>query len=240
MAEQADPVTFEEARSEFTREREEEGEEPFFAGESGVKPDEQDLEDRVEELESFLRTSPERLTRARGRPKPVPKQRLDPLRDLLVDVNVSQPDVVANFEGAEDQLDFLESIAQSNISIMQTLSVLADTQVEMLQTTFDISDFLAPFSNITVSGTNDIEDADTAEPVVPQSDTTSIPTRVLFVKAAENNQDPIAIGDDETEPTNGWVLEKNEHLVLNINLTEEILYMASGQSGQTVELLGFV
>lgn len=229
----AGPVTFEEAREEFREEREERGEEPFFSGESDILPDREDLEQRLQRLRTILSASPGELA---DRPDITQPGVSDPLGDITIDID----DIAGGLENAENQLDFLSNIAASNLTLLEIISVLADTQVQTLRTMFDISDFMSPFSRITVSGTNSIEDADVAEPVVPQSDTTSIPTRILFIKAAEDNQEPIAIGDDETSPGNGWVLHKNEHLTLNWNLSGNALYMASAEEDQIVELLGLV
>lgn len=235
----AEPVTFEEAREEFTEEREEEGEEPFWAGESDVIPEDADLEERLEHLESIITASPPGLATRRGvAPSDPAEQVSSPLRQTLVDVTVPTDELASQLEEAESQTDFLQSIAASNVNIAETLTVASETLIETLDATFDIARFLSPFVNVTVSGTNDIEDADTAELVVPESDTIDIVTRVLFIKASENNGEPIAIGDDDTEPTNGWILNPNESLILNINLIEEVLYMASSEAGQTVELLG--
>jgi hypothetical protein len=108
----------------------------------------------------------------------------------------------------------------------------------MLDAVFNILGSLEPFSRITVSGTNEIQNVDTAEPVVPDSDNIEIPTRLLMVKSSDTNTDEIAFGDDETEPSSGFVLAPGESISINVDLRDEALFMASESTGQVVELLG--
>lgn len=242
MAEEDNPVLFEDARREHQDEVEEEGEEPFYAPEAPEDLDRSDLEEEVEELRSFLSVSPPELREIGRRPT----QTIEERRDVVIGpLNFKLDGFREGIEGLKDQLenatetnDFLNIIAQAAIQIDEQLNVLTSTQIDSLSALFDIVGAVEPFSRITVSGTNDIDDVDTAEPVVPDSDEVSIFTRILFVKSSDSNTDTIAIGDDETQPDNGWVLDPGENLVLSIDLRDETLWMASETSGVTVELLG--
>lgn len=256
MAEESDTVTFEEAREEYTKEREEEGEEPYVTFEVPMDGD-VDLEERVENLETVIRSTPGRLS---DRPEEADvSQVTDSIRtDIdnitqgfsMVDINnlleqqdvsVSIPDLADSLATAESQLDYLQNIAQSNMSILQMLTTLSQTQVDMLEAIFSLETSMSEFSRITVSGSNQIDEADVPQPVVPNTDDTGVVTRTLFMKAAEDNTSPIAIGDDEVDPVNGWVLHENEHLILDMDLSQnDILWMASEDSGQLIELLGVV
>lgn len=238
-----DPQTFEEARREFTEEREEEGEEPFYAEESDAMADVEDLGTVAERIQTITEASPRELSRlglrVRESAEDRAEGRLGPIRVRLGQLEGVLDDLALDLQTAETQAEILRNIAQSNLFMAERLSILTQTQVEVLDATFQILNSLEPFNRITVSGTNDIEDADTAEPVVPDSDNVSIPTRILIIKASDNNQDEIAIGDDETDPDSGYILNSGENLILNIDLRDETLYMASDTAGETVELLGF-
>lgn len=234
------PQTFEEARRDWSEEREEEGEEPFYALEDEGFFDEAPLEEQVEALKTIIRASPEDLARRRGTAPISPGDRVSPLQLRLGELDGILAELRDDLESATSTNDFLNNIAQSNLFISERLGVLASTQVEMLEGIFDLVNYISPFDQLTVSGTNEIEDAGTAEPVVPESDNTNIPTKALFIKADADNKDTIAIGDDETDPQVGWVLHPNEHLILNMDLRQEIVYMASDTEDQVVELLGFI
>lgn len=237
-----DAVTFESARGEEREEVEEAGEEPFYAGETPVIPDREDIEERVDELLTILSATPEELSKTGRRLVETPQERSARFSSS-VDVRTgalaqSLNELRSELGDATTSEELLNIIAESNILLAERLDVLNDIQLEALQALFDIVSFTSPFTRITVSGTNEIEDPDTAELVVPQSDTTSIHTRILFMRAAADNTDEIAIGDDGTEPDTGYVLDNGDVLVLNIDLRDETLWMASETDGQVIELLG--
>jgi len=232
--------TFEEARGDWREKRQEEGEEPAWSDASPIVPDEASVEEKVEELRTILAASPGKLARRRGSLPQDPHERLNPIRLRLGELDGILEGLRTELNQAETSQDFLSNIAQSNLFISSNLGVLASTQVEMLDSIFTIMQYLSPFDQMTVSGTNEIEDADTAEPVVPDSDDTSIPTKTLFVKSSAANNDTIALGDDSTDPENGWILYPNDHVVLNMDLRREVLWMASDTEDQVVELMGFI
>lgn len=236
------PKTFEEARREFTKRREERGEEPLFSEDTDIDEVVEDLEERYDDVITFLKSSPETLSKLGFRSISTPEQRIGttvgPLRLRLSELEGILDDLASDLQDAESQIDILRNIAQSNLFIAQRMSVISSTQVEMLDAVFNILGSLEPFSRITVSGTNEIQNVDTAEPVVPDSDNIEIPTRLLMVKSSDTNTDEIAFGDDETEPSSGFVLAPGESISINVDLRDEALFMASESTGQVVELLG--
>lgn len=127
-----------------------------------------------------------------------------------------------------------------NLGTPELLQIIARVNLAMLSTMLDISDYTSPLSDITVSGTNAIDDDDVPQPVVPQSDQTEIPTRFLMIKSDSDNTKPIAFGDDGSSPDSGFVLEPGQHIALQLDLRGEVFYMASEQQGQVVQLLGMV
>lgn len=120
------------------------------------------------------------------------------------------------------------------------LEVIARILIAQTSASFDIADAVEPFRGISVSGTNVIEEDDEAEEVVPGSSGSNIPTRLLMMKASDNNNAPIFIGDDDIEPNNGWKLERGQSLTISTDLREATLYMASEEDGQLIELLGLI
>lgn len=137
--------------------------------------------------------------------------------------------------GIDVDLGDLEGMSDAGL-----LEVVARVSIAQLATLFDIADAVQPFQNITVSGVNAIDEANTTEPVVPQSDDEQIPTRTLFMRANEDNTDKIYIGDDEVAPQSGLVLGPGEFYAIESDLRAEEFYMASETAGQSVQLLGLV
>lgn len=148
---------------------------------------------------------------------------------------------VPDVGGRRGQLGFDLNI--SGLSQMDTrglLEVMARVNIAQLATMMDIADNIEPFSTITVSGTNAIDNANTEQPVVPQSDTEAIPTRTLFIRASPRNNKPIYFGDDEVQPNSGFVLRAGEFIIWETDLRGEELWMASESDGQIVQLMGAV
>lgn len=139
--------------------------------------------------------------------------------------------------GSPDQitLDDLANLSQEGL-----LEIIARANVGMLLTLLDISDFLKPLNNITVTGTNIISNADNVQPVVPNSDQVDIPTREMYIKANKNNNDDIAFGDRQSDPQSGFLLGPGESITLPVDLRGETLYMSSETAGQEIELLGML
>jgi len=125
-------------------------------------------------------------------------------------------------------------------STNKLLQILVQIEVVQLETLFNISDSVEPFNSITVSGTNAIDDANTAEPVVPKSDDEQIPTRELMIRSDPENDEQVYFGDDEVRPNSGFVLLPGEMITLETDLRAEELYMASSESGEQVQLLGVI
>lgn len=147
------------------------------------------------------------------------------------------PDIGGNRGQLDLDLSFDDLSELSDSSLLQ---VIARVNIAQLAALFDIADAVEPFSTITVSGVNAIDDANTAQPVVPRSDTEAIPTRTLFMRADENNNDSIYIGDDEVEPQSGLILGPGEFYVAESDLRAEEFWMASETEGQEIQLLGLV
>lgn len=120
------------------------------------------------------------------------------------------------------------------------LEVIARILIAQTAATFDVADAVEPFRGISVSGTNVIEEADEAEEVVPGSSGSNIPTRLLMMKASDDNDNPIYIGDDDIEPDNGWKLERGQSLTISTDLREATLYMTAEEDGELIELLGLI
>lgn len=245
MSDEDKPVTFRETQEERNIEEHEEGHvEGQPARESAGLFTGIGLEERAERFETILEAVPEELEEAvrdeLGR------------RERTVTVNrasSSISDITSQFQvdvledldlSALDNNDLLQLIAQILQFQFELQGVVASIQVDQLQALFDILTSVEPFTVITVSGVNEIEsdEVDEAIPVVPESDTVSIPTRMLFIHASPDNDDEIAIGDDDVEPDDGFILEPGESQFLGINISDQVLWMAGESEGDGVQLLG--
>lgn len=118
------------------------------------------------------------------------------------------------------------------------LQVIAQTLIEQLNVQIDVANAVEPPTAITVSGTNAIDQAEEAELVVPQSDSSNIPTRTLFIRNDINNSSSIFFGDDEVQPQDGFVLVVGEWISIPFDLRQNQLWMASEEADQVVQLLG--
>lgn len=120
------------------------------------------------------------------------------------------------------------------------LRIIASAVIAQTRSIFNIEDFLRPFTQITVSGTNAIDNAGTNQPVIPESDDIDIPTRTIFVRASKDNDAPIYIGDENVSGDDGLSLYKGEGQIINVNVGQVVPYMVSPEAGQVVEVLGVI
>jgi len=130
------------------------------------------------------------------------------------------------------------NINLNTLSQQQLLAVIAQVQILQLQSINDMADYLQPGRSITVSGTNAINSSDVPQVVVPQSDQTNIPTKVLYIESDPDNTYDIYIGDDAVAPSSGFVLGPGDSMDVKIDLRNDQLYMACVESGEQVDLLG--
>lgn len=208
---------------------------------------------------SYEEATEERASRDLGDPEPEeetdPRIRTSSLEEVFENVK-NRVETVPEWLKPQDGLDEVEApdlggrrsefgidVNLSQLDQLDTrglMEVLVRVNVAQLAAQFDIADAVEPFTTITVSGTNAIEDADTAEVAVPESDDQQIPTRVLFVRASPDNDNKIYFGDDGVQPNSGFVLRPGEFIVYETDLRGEELYMASEEAGEVVQLLGMV
>lgn len=189
-----------------------------YAEEHGMEFDGETLEEKFEELIDISVVPPDFLSKAE-QDRSFPRRQTPDVPSFGVD-----------FDG-------IEAILEGGNQV-EILAAIGRILLAMFATTVDIADDVAPGSRITVSGTNSIDNADSAQPVVPESDSELIPTRWLYIKADSDNEDEIAFGDDGVQPANGFVLRPGESIYLEVDIREEEYYMASGTSGELVQLLG--
>ena len=245
-------VTYEEASNKINEEEQER--ERQNRGPRG-----QHIEETLEELSSeypdISVTSPNWLSSVRDDLTTDPRRPDDPFDWMdpgdTGDVNIDIPGFpdLGQLPGMPDTDMDLDGLGQTGL--LQVIAELMSAQVRVnafnsrllaanLVTQFDIADAVEPMSGIVVSGTNAIESADVAQPVIPQSDSKNIPTRSLFIRADRSNGEAIAFGDDETSPNSGFVLESGESIVIEMDLSVSVLYMASIARGQQVNIMGMI
>lgn len=124
--------------------------------------------------------------------------------------------------------------------IAETLQVQSNTQISMLSTLFDIYASVRGTRNITIIGAEITDQADIPQEVISQgSPSDSVLTRKLLIRASNDNDSPIAFGDDQINPQSAFVLNKGEAIELDVDIGRLSLYMASEEAGQEVQLLGF-
>lgn len=133
----------------------------------------------------------------------------------------------------------LANMAKSLQAITKTSILSVRTQIEQQAALLTILENVSPASTITVSGIVNIEEPETPQPVVPDSDDKEIPTRQLIVKAHPNNSDPIYFGDSEVEPEAGFILERGEVQTIDLSLKKNALYMAAEDTGNSVSVIGW-
>lgn len=181
-----------------------------FDAESSIDFDGELLEEKWQKLMSFL--VPPQV----GEGPEVGDEKLRNKRDLsnVIDVNL-------------DKLNNAE-----------LLSVIAKSNIAQLQALFDIATAVESPTAITVSGSEIITEKEQPKRVVPQSGSGEVPTRTLFIRSSTENTDKIAFGDDQVQPTGGFILAPGESITIPIDLRESDLYMASDSQDQVVNLLG--
>lgn len=172
---------------------------------------------------------------------------LDDVGDIgFDDANINIDDILSGIDlsqvspGEAAIIRLLSAMLQLHANEFQVLKIMSRLQ---LATSVGISDMLSavsPVSDITVSGSNVISTASAVEPVVPQSDTENIPTKLLFLKADARNTDAIAIGDDQISPSAGYILKRGDDIMIEADLRGEEFYMSSSQANQTIHILGMI
>jgi len=254
MSESSDSVTYDEAVDEENEAQDVAGHaEEFLAQQEWDESTPlQDLEGRFEDVGSFLETLPDGIN-VGGVNVPTPREpgADDPLLGGIDLGDIDNLDEVLN-EIASDitQLSVdLGDLGQTGLLEVQARALRAlalltlqqsQISIQSLQAQFDILSAVEPISAITVSGRNAIEDAGVPQPVVPQSDNTRIATKRIYIRNSQDNNNPIAFGDDEINPDNGFILNPGESLDYPIDLRNGVLYMASSEEGAEVELLGAI
>lgn len=213
------PKSYEEAQEEKNEEEHAAGHEEDspsrIAGEVDDEFEGDSLEEMLNEIEDISTTVPEWLRPERSQIPEEPSRR--------------RPGDMPDFGFGIGELDELG-----------LLEVIARIQIAQLSSLFDIAAAVEPLKGIVISGTNAISSAETAEPVVPESDETDIATRRLFLKASDDNNKDIYFGDDEVAPETGFSLAPGEGIELDIDLRLQVLWMASADSGQQVDIIGLV
>lgn len=227
--------------NEKDHERDHEGDTQYGASELPYEFGEEDLKEAAEDFRGFLLATPRGINV--GTRDEVPEQD----ESVVVNIGNQRAQLAGDLESLINRdlsgigrLGILQTIAQSLVTINEQLTIQNETLLNILANEQIISRSVEPFNAITVSGTNAIDNADAPQEVVPESETTDIPTRALFIKASSDNQAKIAFGDDNIEPTDGFILEKGQFIFLEMDLRETTLYMASQSSGPVVEILGVV
>lgn len=158
--------------------------------------------------------------------------------DDVVNVDFSSMEEVLNSID-EDVSD--DSTRELLAKMLQTQRVGVQAQANILSTLIDLLEVERPFRSVAVSGINTIDQSEEGQsiPVVPQSDNTNIPTRILIIRASQSNSDPIAFGDDEVKPDDGFLLSPGTSISLEMSLANLTLWMG-GTAGDEVELLGLM
>lgn len=243
--------TFEERLEELNEERNESekrrgGDDDEFdiVAEAGI--DIEDIDELADRLGRIALPTPGELGPDElGRERRQRELRIDILQELADQLGVDLSDLQETLiDEAQTNLDLDDAsqLLQLIASFLQTqnqlLGVIANTNVSQLENIIAISNDVKPATLISVSGREVIDDPDTSQPVVPESDTTDIPTNTLFIRADENNSTPIAIGDDDVDPDDGFILKPGEAQEVSIDLRDEQLFMASETDGDAVRLLG--
>lgn len=134
--------------------------------------------------------------------------------------------------------ELLAVIAQNSVNSLMLQNVMMEQMLAQVVVLNDIASAVEPTSNITVSGTNSIATGGETEPVIPDGDQTETDGDLLIIRAAPGNKDPIYFGDDGTTPGDGFVLNQGEWKVMDMDLSEQMLWMSAENSGNEVQLLG--
>lgn len=239
-----DPVTFRQVQEERNiEEHAEEHAEGQPAQETPVPFLGPDLEEQAAAIRTILEPTPETVQEEAEEAvrevirRNIVRRRSDSVDETISEFSTELLEVDLSELSERGLLEHIARILQLMFELHGTIAGIAVNQLDAL---FNILTSVEPFSRITVSGVHVVEagDEDTVLPVVPESDTVDIPTRILFIRASPNNSDQIAFGDDEVEPDDGFILNPGEHQVLSINLAQETLWMSAETGGDEVQLMG--
>lgn len=199
------------------------------------------LKERAKEFLDFLISTPKEIN------VDAKEKAIEQTEDVVLDIDERRDGLIPDFQNlfetdldALDKKGLLKFIAESMRALNKQTSIQNETLLNILKNNQIISRSVEPFSTITVSGTNSIDDADTVQPVIPESDNISVPTRALFIKSDDDNTAEIAVGDDNIDPDDGFILQRGQFIFVEMDLRETVLYMSSSEAGQTVEILGLV
>lgn len=158
--------------------------------------------------------------------------------------NIDFTDTVGLLQAQLQMMNIMSDLMVRMASQQQSILTVNQDVQQVSRANFEVNRRILqnakPFQLVTVSGINEVENANNPEPVVPNSDETQIPTRELMIKSSRSNSEKIWFGDDETTPNSGFSLSPGEGTSVEIDLREQQLYMASTEAAQVVELLGVV
>jgi hypothetical protein len=208
--------------------------------EDAVDRKQEETPEEEEHLEGFVNVADEFTDEAREQVEEEVEDISVTIPDFLKpgrDVGGDVPEPDRNDPRGEFGLD-IDLDELQNLDTPALLQIIARIELAQLSTLIDMSNYMEPYNNITVSGNNAIDDDNSVQPLVPQSDTTDIQTRVLFVRADEDNNDTVVIGDSKSKPESGFILGPGEVFWVEADLRGETLYMSSETEGQVVQLLG--
>lgn len=199
-------------------------------------------EEEADDVETILTTTPDELGLSAEQRRAAERSEFEEgVREELLGGSSVGSEELAELIGREVGDADLQ---QTQVELLQTITSLLNSilssNVSQLSTMNSVLNSVEPALSITASGNNVVEDADVPEPLVPNSDSTTVPTKTLYVRAAASNTAPIAIGDDSTDPDTAFFLERGEDMTLNIDLRDQTLYMASSEAGNVVKILGMV
>jgi hypothetical protein len=131
-----------------------------------------------------------------------------------------------------------EATLKANLAQSLALKGILEAQVTSATIQDSIASSVEPPAGITISGTNEIADADAPQTVVPQATDREIPVRKLYLRASPDNEADIYFGDDQVAPEAGFVLTPGEAEVFPLDFRESSLYMASSEEGPEIQLMG--
>lgn len=235
----SDPVTLEEVEEERNKEKHREG---HTEGQAAIETfgdgRAETLEEVFETVETFLTIGPPQFI---GVPEDEREQIVGRLGEGLQQVDISVQSLEEILQN--NQKEILARILQEQVNTSLIIRLGVQTQILQLQALFDILGSVEPFGRIVLSGTNQIEsdEVDNAVPVVEDADEIDIPrTRLILIKAGDDNNGSIAFGDNDVDPDDGFILDAGENFHLAFNMAEDTLWMAGDSAGDTVEILGVV
>lgn len=158
----------------------------------------------------------------------------------LDDISVTIEDLLDQDLSDLSELELLGVIAEGVRTIAALSNVRVEQGISSLAIFGDIATAVEPAASITTSGTNTTNDGGEPTPVIPNADDQDVATRNLMIRASTQNSEPIYFGDDGVEPSSGFMLKPGEWKQMNINFLDTVLYMASDNGGQEVQLLGVI